>query len=451
MPKKKHSELTAGLFVLGALALGVGVLLWLGAAGAFRTRGQNVVFRVAQSAGSVGVLEGAAITLGDAEIGRIDRIEARPAEGACLYFGQLDRTDVKVHSDANALVVSPPIGQAKIVLLAAGQADTLGDAEHPIPLSGGLDQVMARVNTMAENLERTSLHIRRELEPNRPGSLIADVHGVVRKIDIAADTVGKFVMNVEGESVATNPNSLAGKLHRSAGDINAATASLAHQMDPNADGTFLAHLDRAAGSVDTQLDPAAKGSLLGKVHAATDDLGGMIAETRPELKKTMTSVSSAAGAVESYAKKDLGEILAGLREANTKILKTLSDFQVVGEQVKEVVATNRDNIDETLDNLSFVSLNLKAASEEIRRNPWRLLYNPEKKELRSQNIYAAVRSFSDGAAQLDQAIAKLRKLKQIESDSPEYAKTREAMLKNLSETFAKFSKVEEKLWQELQK
>ena len=44
-------------------------------------------------------------------------------------------------------------------------------------------------------------------------------------------------------------------------------------------------------------------------------------------------------------------LLAGLREANTKILKTLSDFQVVSEQAKQIVATNRDNIDETLDNL----------------------------------------------------------------------------------------------------
>lgn len=140
-----------------------------------------------------------------------------------------------------------------------------------------------------------------------------------------------------------------------------------------------------------------------------------------------------------------------MREANTKILKVAGDFSTVSQQVKEIVATNRDNIDEMLDNLALVSVNLKAASEEIRRNPWRLLHNPNRKELRSQNLYAAVRSFSDGAAQLDQAISKLRSLKEVKSDAPEYAKARSEILKSLMETFDKFHKAEEGLWKELQK
>jgi ABC-type transporter Mla subunit MlaD len=165
----------------------------------------------------------------------------------------------------------------------------------------------------------------------------------------------------------------------------------------------------------------------------------------------MTSVSGAARNIEAYTRKDLGEILASLREANTRILKIAGDFSTVSEQAKQIVATNRDNIDEAMDNLAAVSINLKAASEEIRRNPWRLLYNPDRKELRSQNLYAAVRSFSDGAAQLDQAIAKLHALKEVQSDTPEYAKARQDILKSLTETFDKFHKAEDGLWKELQK
>ena len=451
MPRKKHSELTAGLFVLACLAVGLGVAIWIGAAELFRGGGQEVVFRVSQSAGSVGVGEGTLITVGDAEVGRITRVEARPADGACLYFGRLDRSDIEVRSDANAVVVSPPIGQAKIVLLSAGADGQVADEEHPVALGGGLDQAMARIAAMAGNLEIASRQICRELEPNAPHSLIAGVRGVLRKVDTAAEALGRFVSNVSGEAVADDPKSLVGKLHRSADDVNAATADLARQMDANVPDALAGRLNRAAGRIDRELDTEADGSLLAKAHAATDDLGGMIAETRPEVKKTVASIRGAAKHIETYAEKDLGELLAGLRQANTKILKTLSDFQVVSEQAKQIVATNRDNIDETLDNLAFVSVNLKAASEEIRRNPWRLLHNPERKELRSQNLYAAVRGFADGAAQLDQAIAKLRRLKDIESDEPEFAKTRQAMLKDLNETFKKFNEVEQKLWKELQK
>jgi ABC-type transporter Mla subunit MlaD len=427
------------------------VVLWLGAAEAFRTRGQEVVFRVSQAAGSVGVLEGTLITLGDAEIGRVNRIEARPAKSDCLYHAQLDRTDIAVRSDADATVVSPPIGQAKIVLLYAGVSDQLADAEHPLALHGGLDQVMTRINVMAENFEKASQMIRQELEPNQEGNLLAGIHGVVNKIDGAAGTLTRIVANIEGETLAGDANSLVGKLHRSAGDVNAATASLAHQMDPNAGVTIAARLGRALTSVDAQLDPNVNDSLMRKVRAAADDLAGMLAETRPKVKDTMASVSGAARNIEAYTKKDLGEILASLREANTKILKIVGDFSSVSEQAKQIVATNRDNIDETMDNLAAVSINLKAASEEIRRNPWRLLHTPDQKELRSQNLYAAVRSFSDGAAQLDQAMAKLRALKEVPSDTPEYAKARQEILKSLTETFDKFRKAEDGLWKELQK
>jgi ABC-type transporter Mla subunit MlaD len=451
MPRKRHSELAAGLFVLAGLAVGAGVVLWLGAAEMFRTRGQEVVFRVNQAAGSVGVLEGAPITLGDAEIGRVHRVEARPAEGDCLYHARLERTDIAIRGDADAVVVSPPIGQAKIVLLYAGGSDQLADANHPVALHGGLDQFMTRINVVAENIEKTSQRIRQELEPNQAGSLLAGVHAVVRKMDGAADALARIAGNVEGETLAADANSLVGKLHRSAGDVNAVTASLARQMDPNAGVTIAARLGRALAHVDAQLDPNVNDSLMRKVRAAADDLAGMLAETRPKVKEAVTSVSGAARDIESYTKKDLAEILASLREANTKILKIAGDFSTVSEQAKQIAATNRDNIDETLDNLALVSINLKAASEEIRRNPWRLLHSPGQKELRSQNLYAAVRSFSDAAAQLDQAIAKLRGLKEVQSDTPEYAKARQEIIKSLTETFEKFHKAEEGLWKELQK
>ena len=43
MPQTKHDELKAGLFVIIALAVTLGVILWLGAGDAFRTAGQEVV------------------------------------------------------------------------------------------------------------------------------------------------------------------------------------------------------------------------------------------------------------------------------------------------------------------------------------------------------------------------------------------------------------------------
>jgi len=130
--------------------------------------------------------------------------------------------------------------------------------------------------------------------------------------------------------------------------------------------------------------------------------------------------------------------------------RTLSNIQALSEQLKQMVSVNEDNVNEILDNLAQVSANLKSASKEIRRNPWRLLYRPKKAELHSQNIYDAARAFSEGASELDQALAKLTTLtkahpKGLPADDPQLTRIR----KRIDEIFNKLTKAEESLWKAL--
>ena len=102
--------------------------------------------------------------------------------------------------------------------------------------------------------------------------------------------------------------------------------------------------------------------------------------------------------------------------------------------------------------MKSVSLNLNAAAKEIRRNPWRLLAKPSEKEERTQNIYDATRAFAEGAEQLDDALVRLKALRQarpdgVKTDDPELLKIR----KHLKTTFEKFRKAEDSLWKEVAK
>ncbi len=451
MPNKTRNELTAGLFVLAGIVVVLGVVLWLGAADMLKARGQLATFYVPMSEGSVGVIEGAVVTLGDGRIGRVVEVQPDPGNRRCLYRVRLERTDILLGSDANALVVAPPVGQAKIVVMDAGDSERPADAENPIRLSGGLDQAMQRIDKVAANLELASAKLVEQLEPNDAASLLGKVHGVVGEIDLAAKSLGRITGNIEDQTAAGDPNSLVGTLLAGAGDIRLATTRLAGEFDANAEASLAGKLGRAATNIERGSDPNAEGYLMAKVHGTLGEIDGIVTDARPKIDRTVTAITATAEKIKAYTDKDIGEILAGLREANTKVLKIVGDFSVVSEEAKQIVTLNRDNIDETLDNLALVSVNLKAASQEIRRNPWRLLHRPDKKELRSQNLYDAVRAFSDGAAQLDQAIAKLRALQKLESEDPQYDKTTERIRKNLTETFEKFTKAEQALWEELQK
>jgi ABC-type transporter Mla subunit MlaD len=451
MPRTKHSELTAGLFVVAGIVVLLGVVLWLGAADLLKPRGQLVSFYVPMSSGSVGIIEGAEVALGDGRIGRIVKIVPDPPNRRCLYRARLERSDVVVKRDANAVVVSPPVGQAKIVVTSVGSADQAADDANPVLLSGGLLQAMQHVDKLTENLAAASAKLRAQLDPNEASSLLAKIDAVIGEIRKAAGDVVATVGSLKAQADPDNPKGLVARFQRSAADINQATGSLAHQMDPDAKDTVASRIGRAAGNIEHATDPNAKGYLMAKVHSTVDGAQAIVKDAQPKIDRTLTAVAGAAEKIDAYTRKDMSDILAQLREANTRILKVVGDFAIVSEQAKEIISLNRDNVDETIDNLTQVSVNLKSAAKEIRRNPWRLLHEPDRKELRSQNLYDAVRAFSDGASQLDQAIARLRALQKIKSDDPELKQTAEKIHKRLEETFQSFTKAEEALWKELQK
>jgi ABC-type transporter Mla subunit MlaD len=209
------------------------------------------------------------------------------------------------------------------------------------------------------------------------------------------------------------------------------------------------------------------GSLLAKIHAVSDslksaagDVAKITGNLRPEMdpansdsilakfKQTATSVAKTAERIEGYSKTEVAEILAKLRDVNTEVLKIASDFSEVSHTARELVTLNRENIDEIIDNMTQVSVSLKSASKEIRRSPWRLLYKPKPDEMHSQNVYDAARAFSDGAEQLDQAIARLKALPpEAASSDPQVQRIH----KQLQQTFSDFAAAEQALWRELAK
>jgi methyl-accepting chemotaxis protein len=264
--------------------------------------------------------------------------------------------------------------------------------------------------------------------------------------------VDRITRRLLAQTDANVPETLLGSVLGSAKDVKSATGNIAHQLDPEAPGTIAATARRVAGNLQAATDPNVPSSLMAKVHVTMDGLQGIVEDGGPKIDRALAAVANTAEKIEAYTKWDVGEILAGLRESNTKILRIVSNFEEVSEEVRQIATLNRDNVDEMLDNLAQVSADFKATMKEVRRNPWRLLYRPGTQEVRSQNLYDAVRSFSDGASQLDQAIAKLRVLQKVQGDSPALvAETTKNVHKHLQETFKKFSKAEEALWKELEK
>lgn len=378
MPRKQHSELVAGLFVTITLAALVGVVIWLGAAEVFRPKAGEAVFCVKESGGSMGLKVGNPVQIADEPVGKISSIRLAPQRQIALYIVRLSRPDLKIYSNGKATVAAGLVGDKQLVVTSRGTADQPpADAEHPVEISGGLDQAMANITSAAENVKSISEVIRKELAADVADSVLAKIHTVGNNLKSAASDVA-----------------------------------------------------RMTGNLRPELDPANSDSMLSK------------------LKQTATSVARTVERIDGYSKTEVADILAKLRDVNTEILKAATNFSEASSTARELLTLNRDNIDEIIDNMTQVSASLKAAGKEIRRNPWRLLYKPKPGELHSQNIYDAARAFSDGAEQLDAAVARLRALPpEAAAADPQVQRIR----KQLEQTFSDFSSAEQALWKELAK
>src|SRR5262245_32485650 len=146
---------------------------------------------------------------------------------------------------------------------------------------------------------------------------------------------------------------------------------------------------------------------------------------------TLTKISSALDKT-GTALDDIREVAANARQASAS--------------ARSILATNRSKIDNMIVSLKTASDNLKFATAEIRRSPWRLLYKPGPGEMANLNLYDSARQFAEGANAMADAAEALRdSLKDPQAD-PKHV---EALVQQLDQSFQKFTQVESVLWKEV--
>lgn len=207
--------------------------------------------------------------------------------------------------------------------------------------------------------------------------------------------------------------------------------------------------------VDEKVDPLAE-----KVHSLADAGTGALGNIRDiagESKTDFRTTISGLAVVMTSAKEKVPSILEKVDVAAAKAVQTVEgarlavvDLQGTLTNAKELTANargalgrNRGKIDAMVAALKSTGDNLKAASAEIRRSPWRLLYKPGPGEMANLNLYDAARQFSEGATDLSDAAVSLRDAASDPDAKPEEL---QKLVELLNESFGNFQTVEEKLW-----
>ncbi|HED52889.1 MAG TPA: MCE family protein [Phycisphaerales bacterium] len=149
------------------------------------------------------------------------------------------------------------------------------------------------------------------------------------------------------------------------------------------------------------------GRLTTNADQAITDMRALIAESqemvrvnRPRIDDTLATVQRLSARFEDEAADDLIETIHSAREA----ADNLADL---ADNADALLAENSPSIERSLANARLASDQLRLATIEIRRNPWRLLSRPKTKELREELVYDAARIYAAAASDLRDAGASL--------------------------------------------
>jgi len=444
MARKQHNELTAGIFTIVGVILLVGVVFWLGAADVFQSSSHEAWFFVELGKGEQGLKPGALVKINDVEVGKIAEVHLDLPKGKTFYkvklFDGLFDEKTKIKKDADTRVNAALVGGGAVLqILDCGKGPSAVDRTNAAEIKPGAftaavsdaGAALTEFKSLSSQAKGMMQTLTDEMNKDRDGSTLHKMHAIMDKLEDS-------LASIKNELDAGNKNAVIAKIHQTIQDISEIAADAKPRIK-----SVMTGVEAIIASAKPKVDDIFKTvdqlfSDAGKLVNNADNLVAGANELIDEFNK--------------LAKGEIAETITKIHEASKSVVKIAGDFAKVSEGAKDIVAMNGENIDEIIDNMGQVASNLKAASKEIRRSPWRLLYRPKKDEIHSQNIHDAARSFSAGASQLDQALAKLKGLAEA---NPNGVPANDPQLKKIAEqikkTFEKFTDAEKALWKELLK
>ena len=399
--KKERNDLKAGIFILVSLMLIVAVIIAIKGIGRILEPSQEatVVFSLSDDIG--GLRAGGDVRIGGLKVGVVRDIElVEPAGEAPRIVVRCSLpARFQIRNDARVRVQDTLTGSSWL------NFDSLGTPGGPLLASS--DTLTGRPSTMSTLLASAS-------------DVAPEIRDTVR--DVRTVTVPKVNETVDHYRLMAQH----------------AVAIIKHarsKIDPV--------VERYYAVADNARDAAG--------HAS--DIFG---ETKTDFKTTMANVSAATGTVKDKLPPILDKIDGTLTRVQTAVDNAnvaLDDVKATATNVKDVSASarsvivgNRSKIDGMIASLKTTGDNLKYASAEIRRSPWRLLYKPSPGEVSNLNLYDSARQFAEGANDLNDAASALRDALQDPDVTEDQVR---GLVERLDKSFANFTQIENALWEQV--
>lgn len=373
--ERTRNNVRMGIFVTIALSAAVAVIVILSGAWAEvtqRTETWTVIYPV--SAGVSNLKSGGDVRVGGVTLGRVVEVQPDVKRGETFeeihVIFDLDR-DVQLYNDAAVYVASALIGSDAWLNIT-----DVGEPSAGAPVRNTLrgSQTAGMLTTMlgAENAAATDEIV------NSARQFSDFLAGIPHRYDAE---IAPIFADVRATTT----------------DVRELAEEMRHEQWPQWREQVDAVLSWANDFSGT-LDQAA-----GEGTALLTDARGMLAENRQDVRAAVGNVEAASVDVQAMTSRLRSQTLDKVDELLETGKSGLADAVAVIERLRTDYEAWSVDLNDVLGNASLASQQLKLATIEIRRSPWKLLYRPTADELEHELLYEAARSFAVAAADLKAA------------------------------------------------
>lgn len=391
-----RNNVLAGVFVLVSIALTVlCVVVLTNFADTLRPKSRYIV-RFGMLDGADGLDAGSPVKVAGQRVGQVEKwsfaLDERTGEPIAVDVTIAINKSLRIYSDADVTLLKPLLG---------GQS-SINIASNPGMYAVG-DSVGPAVEVVANRLDGPSLRGRL----GGPGFLspsdYARVRGVLANVEAITGQ-----LKADAPDLIADARRTLGTIDRTVGEAQGMIADArpivrdAQQKWPGWSENVTTMLARLESEVK-----AAEG--IGKrVNDGVQEVRDLLAqgrasfeEYRPKISETVENVRAV---VDRFRNKEYETLTGAIDNAR----KTMAEASDAAERVNRLIITKSPELEELVTSANLSAQQLKLAVGEIRSSPWRLLYQPSKKELENELLYNSVRQYANSVGELRAAAEALR-------------------------------------------
>lgn len=328
MKRSRSNEIKAGIFVLLASLLLVGMMLRVSGTLDHFTR---ETYRIhAHFGNTMGITSLSKVTLKGVKVGRVKELRMVEHQDASFVevVLELDREQARLYEDATAMIT----------------AETLLSEKH-IDLTPGTPgrRILGEGDTIT-------------------GSPSADINATLLKMD---DTVAALRDLLADELLQDNIRGMVTDARVFITNLNQLSGNLDDIINENAE------------KISAVLDNVQAGSQ--NIHDISLQIKEAIDRTQKELHNLIGSIRSVVEDNRTDIRSTVSDIQKSSEVISTHIEGILEDLRLLSGQMNQLVGDNQDGVRRAVQNLELTSENARLFSRQLADYPWQLVYPTQKR------------------------------------------------------------------------